>query len=78
MILSQQILAKGMNTIRVNFLAERLIPDKQTGPMDQAYFKDLKEVCYFFYDMSRFFILQFDADRWLHHQERSICHDSST
>jgi hypothetical protein len=33
-----------MNTIRVNFLAERLIPNKQDGPMDPEYFKDLKEV----------------------------------
>jgi hypothetical protein len=39
--------AKGMNTFRINFLAERLIPNKQDGPFDPVYFKDLKDVCPF-------------------------------
>jgi hypothetical protein len=57
--MQQQILDKGMNTIRVNFLAERLIPNKQTGPMDQEYFNDLKQVCDPLYSISNFVFLHF-------------------
>ncbi|KAF2404470.1 endo-beta-1,4-glucanase [Trichodelitschia bisporula] len=35
-------LKKGMNTIRVNFLMERLVPNQLTGKMDEVYLKDLK------------------------------------
>ncbi|KAF2434755.1 endo-beta-1,4-glucanase [Tothia fuscella] len=38
-----KFIAKGMNTFRINFLAERLIANKQDGPMDPVYLKDLKD-----------------------------------
>lgn len=33
-----------MNTFRINILAERLIPNRQYGPVDPAYLRDLKNV----------------------------------
>lgn len=39
-----QLLKTGMNTIRINFQQERLVPNRLNGPLDQAYFNDLKKV----------------------------------
>lgn len=36
------LIGKGMNTFRVGFLMERLIPTQMTGSLDAAYFADLK------------------------------------
>lgn len=36
---------KGMNTIRVNILMERLTHDSLTASLDATYLADLKEVC---------------------------------
>jgi endoglucanase len=36
---------RGMNTFRVAFSMERLVPNQLTGPADSAYMGDLKRVC---------------------------------
>lgn len=35
-----------MNIFRVQFLMERLVPEKMTGTYDEAYLKNLTEVCF--------------------------------
>jgi hypothetical protein len=34
----------GMNTFRIGFLMERLVPDTLTGSIDEAYFSGLESV----------------------------------
>ncbi|PLN84565.1 endoglucanase II [Aspergillus taichungensis] len=38
------LVGKGMNIFRVQFLMERLVPEKMTGTYDEAYLKNLTEV----------------------------------
>lgn len=66
---------KGMNTIRVNILMERLTQGSMTASLDATYLADLKKVCSTHAHLRD---LKTDActpDGQLHHQLGCLCHD---